>query len=222
MVGWLAVGSVGREPDLVGDAGGPAALGVGQPPAGQVQLAVDHPVAGRGGMGQVDGDLSVVDLAGGAGVLTAHPDRVGAPLEIAGLVDHQHRGGSARCSPSQARTSSRTACSSQTAPASRCCRPSGVVSPACSAIVQQCFLGRSASSPPTNARACRRGPHPGKPAGDRPSSSSSPACQLAGVRLGCRPAQPVPEPPLTNKITNSGWSTKRSRRPSSRARSSST
>jgi SRSO17 transposase len=36
---------------------------------------VDHPVPGRGGVRQVDGDLGVVDLAGGAGVLALHPDR---------------------------------------------------------------------------------------------------------------------------------------------------
>jgi hypothetical protein len=46
---------------------------------------------GRGGIRQVDGDLGVVDLAGGAGVLALHSDRSGALLEVAGLVDHQHR-----------------------------------------------------------------------------------------------------------------------------------
>jgi hypothetical protein len=60
---------------------------------GQVELAVDHAVSGRGGVRQVDGDLGVVDLAGGAGVLALHPDRGGALLAVPGLVDHQHRGG---------------------------------------------------------------------------------------------------------------------------------
>jgi hypothetical protein len=59
---------------------------------GQVQLAVDHPMPGTGGVGQVDGDLGVVDLAGGADVLALHPHRVSALLEVASLVDHQHRG----------------------------------------------------------------------------------------------------------------------------------
>ena len=75
-----------------GHPGGVAALSVGQPPPGQVQLTVDHPVPGRGGIRQVDGDLGVVDLAGGPGVLALHPDRAGALLEVPGLVDHQHRG----------------------------------------------------------------------------------------------------------------------------------
>jgi len=48
---------------------------------------------GRGGVRQVDGDLGVVDLASGAGVLALHPDRMGALLEIPRLVHHQHRGG---------------------------------------------------------------------------------------------------------------------------------
>jgi hypothetical protein len=57
----------------------------------QVQLPVDHAVPGTGGIGQVDGDLGVVDLAGGAGVLALHPDRPGALFQIPRLVDHQHR-----------------------------------------------------------------------------------------------------------------------------------
>jgi hypothetical protein len=83
---------LGRKGALVGDAGGVAARGIVDPALGQVQLAVDDPVPGRGGVGQVDGDLGVVDLAGGAAVLATHPHRVGALLEIPGLVDHQHRG----------------------------------------------------------------------------------------------------------------------------------
>jgi site-specific DNA recombinase len=82
---------LGREPDLVGDAGGLQARGIVDPALGQVELAVDHAMPGRGGIGQVDGDLGVVELAGGAGVLALDPDRVAALLEIAGLIDHQHR-----------------------------------------------------------------------------------------------------------------------------------
>jgi hypothetical protein len=47
-------------------------------------------VPGTGGVGPVDADLGVVDLAGGPGVLALHPDRAGALLEVAGLVNHQH------------------------------------------------------------------------------------------------------------------------------------
>jgi hypothetical protein len=42
-------------------------------------------------VGQVDGDLGVVDLAGGAGVLALYPDGPATLLEVAGLVNHQHR-----------------------------------------------------------------------------------------------------------------------------------
>jgi hypothetical protein len=43
------------------------------------------------GIHQVDGDLGVLDAAGGAGVLALHPSCLGALLEIPGLVDDQHR-----------------------------------------------------------------------------------------------------------------------------------
>ena len=46
---------------------------------------------GIAGIHQVDGDLGVLDPAGGAGVLALHPHRLAALLEIAGLVDDQHR-----------------------------------------------------------------------------------------------------------------------------------
>jgi hypothetical protein len=84
---------LGGEADPVGDTGGPAACRIVNPVLGQVQLAVDHPMPSLSCVGQVDGDRGVVDLAGGAGVLTVHPDGVAALLEVAGLVDHQHRGG---------------------------------------------------------------------------------------------------------------------------------
>jgi hypothetical protein len=84
---------LGGEADPVGDTGGPAACRIVNPVLGQVQLAVDHPMPSLSCVGQVDGDRGVVDLVGGAGVLTVHPDRVAALLEVAGLVDHQHRGG---------------------------------------------------------------------------------------------------------------------------------
>jgi hypothetical protein len=45
-----------------------------------------------GGVGEEHRDLGVLDPPGGAGVLALHPDRMGALLQIAGLVD-QHRVG---------------------------------------------------------------------------------------------------------------------------------
>jgi hypothetical protein len=53
-------------------------------------------VPGITGIDQVDRDLGVLDPAGSAGVLTLHPDRLAALLEVAGLVDHQHRLGIAQ------------------------------------------------------------------------------------------------------------------------------
>jgi integrase-like protein len=58
-------------------------------------------------------------------------------------------------------------------PARKCRIPPGAPSPACSAVVQQFFRGRSASSPSTNARARRRGSTRGK----------RPATQGADARL---------------------------------------
>ena len=49
-----------------------------------------------GRIDQVDGDLGVLDAAGGAGVLALDPDGGGALLEVAGLVHHQHRLGVAQ------------------------------------------------------------------------------------------------------------------------------
>jgi hypothetical protein len=69
--------------------------------------------------------------------------------------------------------------------------PSGLASPACSAIVQQFLRGRSARSPSTNALARRRGStRPNRPA-TRPSNSSSPACQRAGSTSRLWPAATV-------------------------------
>jgi hypothetical protein len=48
-------------------------------------------VAVPAGVGQVDGDLGVVDLAEGAGVLALHSDRGRALLAVTRLIDHQHR-----------------------------------------------------------------------------------------------------------------------------------
>jgi hypothetical protein len=52
-----------------------------------------HPtgVPAGAGVGQVDRDLGVLDPSGGAGVLALHPDRPVALLQVACLVEHQHR-----------------------------------------------------------------------------------------------------------------------------------
>jgi hypothetical protein len=73
----------------------------------------------------------------------------------------------------------------------RSCIPSGLGSPACSAIVQQFLRGRSEGSPRTNALARhRRSARPNRPA-TRPSSSSSSPCQRAGSTSTLWPAATV-------------------------------
>jgi hypothetical protein len=89
-------GRLGGKADLLGDAGRPAAVRVLEPASGHIQLPVDHGVPGLTGVQEVDGDLGVLDPSGGAGVLTLHPHRLTALLEIAGLVDDQHRLGIAQ------------------------------------------------------------------------------------------------------------------------------
>src|SRR5215218_432418 len=98
---------------------------------------------------------------------------------------------SPRCSTSKARTSSRTASASHTARAKRCCIPSGVASPACSAIVQQFLRGRSASRPRTNALARRRRSTRANRPATRPSTSSNCSCQRAGSTSRLWPAATV-------------------------------
>jgi len=92
----LGQGRLGGKPDPLGDAGRPAAAGVSDPASGHIQLPVNHGVPSIAGIHQVDGDLGVLDPAGGAGVLALHPNGGGALLEIPGLVDHQHRLGIAQ------------------------------------------------------------------------------------------------------------------------------
>jgi len=84
-------GRLGRKPDLGGDACRLAAVGVIDPAPGDIQLPVDHAVPSLAGVHQVDRDLGIFDAAGGTGVLTLHPHRGGALLQVPGLVDHQHR-----------------------------------------------------------------------------------------------------------------------------------
>ena len=139
-------------------AGGPAAVGVAGPGTRDIQLPVHRRVPRAAGVDEVDGDLGVLDPPGRAGVLALDPDGVGALLHVAGLVDHQHRllvvRGARRRTRAHRRGRRRHP---TTARPSRCCMPSGVASPAHSAIVQQFLRGRSDSSPSTNRPARRRG-----------------------------------------------------------------
>jgi hypothetical protein len=89
---------LGRKPDLVGDAGGLAAVGIAGPAAGHVQVPVDQGVPGVGGIDQVDRDLGVVDLAGGAGVLALHPTVLAPFLRFPVSSTTSTACGSPRCS----------------------------------------------------------------------------------------------------------------------------
>jgi hypothetical protein len=82
---------LGRKPHLVRDAGRLQEGRIVGPGPGQVQLPVDHGMPGIGGVHQVDRHLGVLDPPSGAGVLALHAHGGGALLEIAGLVDDQHR-----------------------------------------------------------------------------------------------------------------------------------
>jgi DNA invertase Pin-like site-specific DNA recombinase len=81
---------LGLEPDLIGDGGPPAACPVGGPALGQVQLPVHQRRATTAGVGQEHPNLAVLLLAHGAGVLALDPGGLGAFLDEAGLVHHQH------------------------------------------------------------------------------------------------------------------------------------
>ena len=84
---------LGGEPGIGGYPGGLAARRVADPRLRQVQLPVDQRVPTGRGVGEVDRDLGVLDLARGAGVLPLHPGRGGPLLDIPGLIHHQDRAG---------------------------------------------------------------------------------------------------------------------------------
>jgi hypothetical protein len=163
--------------------GTPAAVGVGGPAAGQVQRSVDHRLPVPAGLGQVDRDLGVVDLAAGAGVLAGHPDAVRALLAIARLVDHQDRLRVAKVVDNLAAYVVTHLAGVPHRPAGQLLQASGLASPACLAIVQQCLPGRSVRSPYTKALARRRGSTRVHRPAMRPSNSSRAACQRAGSML---------------------------------------
>ena len=161
-----------------------AAGRVSSPGPGQVELPVNQRVPAGGRVAEIDSDLGVLDPPGRPGVLPLHPGRGGALLQV--TRSHQRPAphpGSPKCSTTKPRRSSRTPSASQQARASRCCIPSGVASPACSAIVQQFLRGKAASRPSTNARDRRRGSTRRKRGPIRIISSSSNPSHLAGSTL---------------------------------------
>lgn len=84
-------GGLGGELDVVRNAGGDPPVTVVDPAPGQVQRPVDEPLPAPRRIGEEHPALGVLDPPRGAGVLALHSDRVGALLQVTGLVDHQHR-----------------------------------------------------------------------------------------------------------------------------------
>jgi hypothetical protein len=226
----LRQGRLGREPDLGGDAGGAAAGRIVDPALREVQVAVDHGVPSIGGIDEIDGDLGVLNAAGGAGVLALHAHRVGAFLAVPGLVDDQHRGGVGQVVEQVSRTSSRTLSWSQTAPLSRYCRPSGWPGRrARRSSSSSCGAGRPAAPARMRGRAVvappwQSGRRPGPAARPAPPATwqglrcgPRPPCDLRlstyhRIITGGRPRLPagstVPGAALTSQVTISGWSTR--------------
>lgn len=125
------------------------------------------------GVDEIDGDLRVLDPAGGAGVLALYPDGADALLHVAGLVHDQdrllvvemlhdvlayivtHRIGVPGC------------------PAQQMLHAVWGLLPAHSAIVQQFLRGRSDSSPSTKRPARSRGSTRAKRLAIRPMAASN-------------------------------------------------
>ena len=91
-----------------------------------------------------------------AAVLRLPPDHGRSPL-VVGLVHQQHRLRVAELLDQLASQIVSDAIGIPGRAGQQGCIPSPLASPACVAIVQHFFLGSSASSPATNARARRRG-----------------------------------------------------------------
>lgn len=148
---------LGREDGVLVQARGSATIWDARPGVPYVQLSVHFRVPAQSRVEEVDSDLRVVDPPGGAGVLALDADGVRALLHVPGLVDHQHCTLVVQMLQVVLAHSSRTASASHRARPSRCCMPSGVASPAHSAMFQQFLRGRSDSSPSIRSRTRRRG-----------------------------------------------------------------
>ena len=82
---------LGRERRPVRDARRAAPARIGGPRPRQVQLPVDQRVPGRRGVAEKYFDLAVLHPARRPGVLPLHAGAGRALLQVAGLIDHQHR-----------------------------------------------------------------------------------------------------------------------------------
>src|SRR5512132_2833823 len=174
---------LGPELHLPRDPPSPTPLRVVGPALGQVQLPVNEPPPLGAGVARKTPSWQLSTLPAVPEYCRCTPTEVVPFLRSPVSSTTSTAPGSPRCSTTWSRRSSRTLSWSHTARPSRCCIPSGLGSPACSAIVQQFLRGRSASSPRTNALARhRRSTRPNRPA-TRPSNSSNNSCQRAGSTL---------------------------------------
>lgn len=81
---------LGREGDPLRYAGAAAAEWVLGPGLRQIQPSIDYSLPKRAGIAEEQTELTVLDPPGGAGILTADINRVGALVEKPGFIDHQH------------------------------------------------------------------------------------------------------------------------------------
>ena len=156
--GCASAGLVAKPRLLAGIPASSQRCGILGPGPRQVQGAVDEGVPARGGVGQIHRDLGVLDAPGGAGVLALHPDRMHPLLDIPGFIERpgSRRGRRRRRRRSHADRRGPPS-ASHFARDNRCCNPSGVASPRCSAIVQQFLRSRPETIPAINSAACRSG-----------------------------------------------------------------
>jgi hypothetical protein len=158
---------------------------------GQVQLPVDHPVPGRRGVGQVDGDLGVVDLAGGAGVLASHPHGVAALLEVAGLVDHQHRALLAEVLDQQGAHVVAGAVFVPHRPGQQVLHPVRAGIPGVLGNRPAVLAGQVGQQPAYERPGAPSGLHPANRLAIRPTTWSNSSCQRAGSTVTLWPAATV-------------------------------
>lgn len=170
------------EADLLGNPGQPAAGRIRDPRARHIQFPVDRRVPASAGIGEVDGDLAVLDAPGSAGVLALHADSGGALLQVTGLINHQYRtlimqlleGEATQIVPDRIGIP---------------LRPRQQMLQAVRAVIagvlgqRPAMRGRSDKSPSTNSRASRRGSTRVNRPAMRPIRASNMSCQQAGSTL---------------------------------------
>src|SRR5262249_31436658 len=80
---------LGAEDDPLGHARGTTAGGVVGPGVMQIQARIEQGMAAVAGVSDVDGDLTVVEFAGGAAVLAGDADALGAAFGEGALIEDE-------------------------------------------------------------------------------------------------------------------------------------